>query len=125
MGCDPSIPELENALESVLTKFKAFYIIIDAVDESSPRDDLLAVITTLAVDKRFYNLKILATSRLYPDIERMFLGVSMNISMSNSSVDVDIRRMVHSRLHTSRRLKRFSHLLDQVEDALVTGAHGM
>ncbi|OIW32698.1 hypothetical protein CONLIGDRAFT_642393 [Coniochaeta ligniaria NRRL 30616] len=125
MGCDPSIPELENALEAALTRFKTFYVVIDAVDESSPRDDLLTVITTLAIDKRFHNLKILATSRLYSDIERMLQGVSISISMSNASVDIDIRRMVHSRLHASRRLRRFSHLFDHVEDTLVAGAHGM
>ncbi|KAH8913014.1 hypothetical protein BR93DRAFT_906681 [Coniochaeta sp. PMI_546] len=125
LGCDPSISELENVLEAALTRFKTFYVVIDAIDESSPRDDLLAVITTLAIDKRFYNLRILATSRLYSDIETILKGVSINISMSNTSVDTDIRRMVHSRLHASRSLKRFSYLFDHVENALVTGAHGM
>lgn len=124
-GCDPSIPELENVLELALSKFRSFHIVIDAVDESSPREDLLAVIATLAVDIRFQKLKVLATSRPYFDIERMLKGVSVSISMSNPSVELDIRRMVHSRLHSSRRLKRFSHLFDRVEEALVTGAQGM
>jgi hypothetical protein len=125
LGCDPSIPELENALEAILTNFKTFYLIIDALDESCPRDDLLAVIATLAVDKRFHGLKILATSRLYYDIERILKGLSADISMSNPSVDIDIRRMVHSRLHNSRRMEKFSHILDKIENALVSGAQGM
>ncbi|KAB5515073.1 hypothetical protein GE09DRAFT_1046277 [Coniochaeta sp. 2T2.1] len=125
LGCDPSSTELQDALETVLAKFQTFYVAIDAVDESSPRDDLLAVIAALAVDKRFHNLKILATSRPYFDIETKLKCISVNISMSNPEVAGDIRRMVHSRLRSSRRMKRFPHLLESIEDALVFGAQGM
>ncbi|KAB5576232.1 hypothetical protein GE09DRAFT_1185021 [Coniochaeta sp. 2T2.1] len=115
----------QDALEAVLAKFQTFYVAIDAVDESSPRDDLLAVIAVLAVEKRFHNLKILATSRPYFDIETKLKGISVNVSMSNPEVEGDIRRMVHSRLRSSRRMKRFPHLLDSIQDALASGAQGM
>lgn len=124
-GCEPSIPELENALEAVLEKFKMTYVVIDAVDESTPRDDLLAVIATIAVDKRFRNIKVLATSREYFDIEKIFSGISEVISMSNPLVERDIRLFVHSRLLSSPRIRRFQHLLNHIEDVLITGAQGM
>jgi hypothetical protein len=121
-GCEPSIPELENALQATLERFKMTYVVIDAVDESAPRDDLLAVIATIAIDKRFKNIKLLATSREYFDIERMFSGISEPISMSNSLVEKDIRRFVHSRLLSSPLVRRFKHLLNQIEDVLATRA---
>jgi len=62
-GCDASIPELENFLEIVLERFEVLYLVIDAVDESAPREDLLGLIATMALDKRFQKIKTLATSR--------------------------------------------------------------
>lgn len=124
-GYQPSIPELENALQAVLERFTMTYVVIDAVDESTPRDDLLAVIATIAVDKRFPNIKVLATSREYFDIERLFSGIAETISMFNSLVEKDIRFFVHSRLLSSPLARRFQHLLKPIEDAVATGAQGM
>ena len=124
-GYEPNIAELENALEAVLERFEMTYVVIDAVDESTPRDDLLAVIETIVIEKRFKNLKVLATSRKYFDIEKVFVGISEPISMSNPLVEKDIRLFVHSRLLSSPLVRRFKHLLNQIEDVLVTKSQGM
>ncbi|RYP60200.1 hypothetical protein DL769_008224 [Monosporascus sp. CRB-8-3] len=124
-GCEPSVPELENALEVMLSRFRTFYVVIDAVDESSPRSDLVSVIATMAIDKRFNNLKILASSRPYSDIERVFSGISVSLPMANAAVAEDIRTFVHSRLASSCRLGRWRHLFPLIEDSLVQGAQGM
>jgi hypothetical protein len=124
-GCEASIPELENVLETVLEKLDVFYLVIDAVDESNPRQDLLNLIATLAVDKRFQKVRILATSREHSDIERLFSGVSTSMSMSNPWANDDIRRFVHARLASSNRLRRWKHLHNGMEDALVSKAQGM
>ncbi|RYO81887.1 hypothetical protein DL766_002101 [Monosporascus sp. MC13-8B] len=124
-GCEPSVPELENALEAMLSRFGTFYVVIDAVDESEPRGDLVSVIATLAIDKRFNNLKILASSRQYFDIERVFSGISVPLPMANAAVAEDISTFVHSRLASSCRLGRWRHLFPLIEDSLVQGAQGM
>ncbi|RYP02202.1 hypothetical protein DL765_010768 [Monosporascus sp. GIB2] len=124
-GCEPSVPELEDALEAMLSRFRTFYVVIDAVDESKPRGDLVSVIATLAIDKRFNNLKILASSRPYSDIERVFSGISVSLPMANAAVAEDIRAFVHSRLASSYRLGRWRHLFPLIEDSLVQGAQGM
>jgi hypothetical protein len=124
-GYEPNFAELENALEAVLGKFEMTYVVIDAVDESTPRDDLLAVIETIVIGKRFKNLKVLATSREHFDIEKVFAGISESISMSNSLVEKDIKLFVHSRLLSGPLVRRFKHLLNQIEGVLVTGAQGM
>ena len=125
LGLDPSIHELESTLEAVLQRFTVCYIVIDAVDESDPRDDLISMIQTLVTDERFRNLRILATSRQYSDIERIFLEISTVISMANPLVEQDIREFVHARLSSSRRMKRWGDLLGQIEDILVAKAQGM
>lgn len=124
-GCDASIPELENALEVVLERLDVLYVVIDAVDESSPRDDLLRLIATMVFDQRFQKVKILATSRPYLEIELVFSGISKSISMSNPWVTADIRQMVRSRLATSYRLKRWLHFHKDIEDTLVDRSAGM
>jgi hypothetical protein len=124
-GYEPNIAELESALEAALKRFEMTYLVIDAVDESTPRDDLLAVIKTIVIEKRFKNLKVLATSRMYFDIEKVFVGISESISMSNSLVEKDIRLFVHSRLLSSPLVRRFKHLLNQIEDILATKSQGM
>ncbi|RYO78800.1 hypothetical protein DL764_010087 [Monosporascus ibericus] len=124
-GCEPSVPELENALEAMLSRFRTFYVVIDAVDESKSRGDLVSVIATLAIDKRFNNLRILASSRPYFDIGRVFSGVSISLPMANTAVAEDIRTFVHFRLASSRRLSRWRHLFPLIQESLVQGAQGM
>jgi len=86
---------------------------------------LLAVIETIVIEKRFENLKVLATSRKYFDIEKVFAGISESISMSNPLVEKDIRLFVHSRLLSGPLVRRFKHLLNQIEDILATKSQGM
>ncbi|KAK3385296.1 vegetative incompatibility protein het-e-1 [Podospora didyma] len=124
-GWEASIPELENILEIVLERLDVLYIVIDAVDESCPREDLLGLIATMVLDKRFRKIRMLATSRPYYDIERLFSGISASISMSNTLVDADIRSFVHTKIAASRRLKRWRHLHAEIEEVLVKKAEGM
>jgi hypothetical protein len=124
-GCDPGISDLENALKDVTPRFKVVYLVIDAVDESADWEDLLRVIATLSLDERFRNVQILATSRLYYDIEHMLSDISTPLSMSNSLVKDNIRAVIRARLASSRLLRRLDHMFPEIENALVTGAQGM
>jgi len=124
-GCDPTVSELQHTLEAALERVDCLFVVVDAVDESSPREGLVRLIANLVLDTRFSKVRIMATSRQYLDIERVFLGISTSISMSNSVVDVDIRRFVRARLAASPRLKRWQRLLSKIEDRLVMAAHGM
>ncbi|KAK0750197.1 hypothetical protein B0T18DRAFT_437483 [Schizothecium vesticola] len=102
-GCEPTIPELENVLESALGHVKKLYIVIDAVDESMPREGLVRLLATMALESLFQKVRILATSRQYRDIERVFSGMSAAISMTNPYVDADIESYVRARLASSYR----------------------
>ncbi|KAK7591843.1 hypothetical protein V3481_006481 [Fusarium oxysporum f. sp. vasinfectum] len=125
-GAEPSIPELLDTLEQTLQVFSCVYIVIDAVDESNPRDELLEVIHTLVTDQRFSNLQILVTSREYIDIERVMEKVSVSVPMSNELVEHDIRIHVRSTLRSNIKFQCWpDDLLIEVEDAVSTQAKGM
>ncbi|EWG46180.1 hypothetical protein FVEG_06745 [Fusarium verticillioides 7600] len=124
-GCEPTSADLEQVLEIILQKLDSLYIVIDAVDESTPREELLSLIETMTVDERFEKIRILATSRQYFDIEQSLGEISEIISMSNTMVDADIRRFVHVRLRSSHRLKRWHDRFDEIEDILSAMAQGM
>ncbi|TVY63617.1 Vegetative incompatibility protein HET-E-1 [Fusarium oxysporum f. sp. cubense] len=124
-GCEPTTADLEDVLEVILQRLDNIYIVIDAVDESTPREELLSLIEMLAVDERFEKIRVLATSRQYFDIEQSLNEISASISMSNTMVDADIRRFVHARLRSSHRLKRWQERFDEIEEILATMAQGM
>jgi len=122
----PSISQLLNALEILLGEFEAVFVVIDAVDETQSREDLLKVLRDLATDHRFDNVRLLATSREYYDIETYFSDISSKVSMNNSAVEKDIRRYVHSALLSNRRFQAWPPtLVTEVENALAKGAKGM
>ncbi|KAH9209028.1 hypothetical protein DL95DRAFT_32175 [Leptodontidium sp. 2 PMI_412] len=125
-GGEPSIQELLDSLAQLLQSFGNVYIVIDAVDESNPRDNLLEVIHTLVTDPRFSHLQILVTSREYIEIERVMEKISISVPMSNSLVEQDIRIYVRSILQSNRKFQPWSNdLLKEVEDAVSTQAKGM
>ncbi|KAK3390350.1 vegetative incompatibility protein het-e-1 [Podospora didyma] len=93
-GCDPTIPEILTVLQAVLSRFDVAYVVIDGVDESEPRSQLLSVLATLATDERFKKIRLLATSRLSHDIEQTFSDISISLSMSNDYVKEDVRTVV-------------------------------
>ncbi|KAF4439310.1 ankyrin repeat [Fusarium acutatum] len=124
-GCEPTTADLEEVLEIVAQKLDVLYIVIDAVDERTPREELLSLIEMLAVDGRFKKIRVLATSRQYFDIEQSFSEISESISVSNPMVEADIRRFVHARLRSSHRLKRWHERFDEIEEVLASMAQRM
>jgi Cdc6-like AAA superfamily ATPase len=124
-GLDAKLAELEDIFEIVLDRVEALYLVLDAVDESEPREDLIALIQRLVIHKQFRKVKIVATSREYSDIRQVFLSISDSLSMSNPEVDSDIQLYVRSKLTTNHRLKRWQSMHDEIEKTLVLKAQGM
>lgn len=125
-GGEPSLEELLSGLEAILDCFGNAYIVVDAIDESKPRDDLLRVLRDLATDSRFQKVHLLATSREYIDIENVMQPVSVPVSMSNPLLEHDIRQYVRAQMTKSPKFKRWPQLLqDEVVEILSTKAKGM
>ena len=125
-GYDPTTEEALEILEAVLGRFDTVYLVIDGVDESEPRTELLDILIQLATQhERFSKIRLLATSRMHHDIEHAFVDISAGISMSNKYVEEDIRTVVHEWVTTSPRMVRWRHLAGLIEERLVVGAEGM
>ena len=125
-GGEPSVAEILEALASILTRFDLVYIVVDALDESDPREDLLAVLRSFVTEARFEKLQILTSSREYIDIEIIMADLSVSVSMNNPYVETDIRRRVQSILESWPQFGKWPRdLLDEVEQAVVKGAGGM
>lgn len=124
-GREPTVDDMLDMMQQVLGRFDVVYVVIDGIDESDPRVQLLSVLTTLATDSRFSEVRLLATSRLSPDIERALLSISTSISMSNHFVERDIRRVVKAWVSSSPRMARWRYLAAYIEDRLCAGSDGM
>jgi hypothetical protein len=122
-----SLTVLKDALQQLLGGLDAIYIVLDGIDESSPRDNLLGLIEDLATQSSFGKIQLLITSRKYGDIEAVLRPLSApSLPMSNEVVDEDIRAFVVATMQRNRRFKRWpdASLMD-ISDALVKGAQGM
>ncbi|KAH7009774.1 hypothetical protein EDB80DRAFT_610302, partial [Ilyonectria destructans] len=125
-GEELSLANLLSVLEAILQEFDCVYAILDAIDESIPRTDLLQVLQNLITNSRFSKIRTLATSREYIDIEEVMKGISVPISMRNPLLDEDIRLFVDSQLRTHPKLKRWpASVRDEALEALSTKAKGM
>lgn len=125
-GQELSLSELLDILHSVLSGQGTIFTIIDAVDESRPRANLLKVIQDLMTDARFQKIQLLVTSREETNIETTMAKISDPISMSNPLVEADIKVYISRRIQAELRFQRWPRRLqDDVEDSLSKGAKGM
>ncbi|OIW28792.1 hypothetical protein CONLIGDRAFT_644953 [Coniochaeta ligniaria NRRL 30616] len=126
-GYRPDDNELLLGLENILESFDVAYIVVDAVDESDSRENLIAALVNLVRDTRFDKVQLLATSREYQDIERVFSPIATTIVMAHEEVEKDIRTYVHTALRNRPSpFERWSpSLLEHVEKTLAKEAKGM
>lgn len=122
----PSVDELLQHLASILEHFDRVVIVVDALDESQPRELLLRAIRHLLGDPRFSKIRLLVTSRVYADIEREMMSIATPLSMSNPFVEADIRRVIAAGLGSNPVFQQWpEHFRTEVEGALSAGAKGM
>ena len=125
-GEGPSLMDLLYVLEEMVEAFDRVYVILDAIDESIPRMDLLKILRDLITDPRFSKIRVLATSREYIDIEESMKGISTPISMSNPLLDEDIRLFVQAQLRKHPKFRLWpTSVRDEALEALSTKAKGM
>jgi hypothetical protein len=105
--------------------FSRIYLLLDGLDESLQRKNLLHVLKSLA-DSRFDGIKTLAMSREEPDIKVAMGDLAQAVSLSNPYVDEDIAMYVRNELAGNARLRMYpTGLKEEIEAALAKGAEGM
>jgi ankyrin repeat domain-containing protein 50 len=119
---EPTYQQLIETLH-VLAKSFPTYIIMDALDESSERKELLKTITKELCGK----MNILVTSRKEQDINEFLDGVAgITVSLAGSGIDNDIEFHVRKCLQTDKPFQNWPSSLNQkIEETLVKKANGM
>lgn len=126
VGREPSLEDLLQSLEYALEPYSMVYVCVDAVDESSPRGDLLKLLRDLATDHRFAKIRLLVTSREYLDIERTMQEISTDISMGSPDLEDDIRLYTQARLDKEPATQAWpDNLRKEAVVTLTEGSKGM
>ena len=126
----PSLDDFLEALQYIIQGFPQSYIILDALDECTNRAELMDVLKSMA-EWRFENLHILVTSRQERDIKNSledFVDKQDIVCLQSTSVDKDIHTYIRQRLSHDKNLEKWQKdrdLQQEIEEALIKGAHGM
>jgi regulatory protein YycI of two-component signal transduction system YycFG len=105
-------------------------IVLDALDESEPREELLAWLKTLAESKQIV-CRLLITSRREEDIEsalRCWTRAENGIPIQKDEVNDDISAYVKDKVYNGDDLKRWRarpDLQKEIEIKLMDKADGM
>ncbi|KAI0199678.1 hypothetical protein F4808DRAFT_471324 [Astrocystis sublimbata] len=126
-----SVEGLLDCLAEVSRTFAGgVHIVVDAIDESSPRDNLIKVLCQIGSEQRFGRVFLLCTSREESDIiepvNKLESSVTF-IDMANPHVKEDIERYIHRQLTEVPFFLRYydDSLRDEVKSALTRKAKGM
>ena len=129
-GRQPTFEVLLETLRQMMTSLGDIYVIIDALDECTEREQLLTDLEEMA-SWEGVSLHMLATSRRETDIEealKLLSDESNRISIQSALVNADIRIYTHDRLQNDRKLRRWLRHPEvqlEIEDTLVKKAAGM
>jgi hypothetical protein len=122
----PSNDRLVATLQSILGDFPKTYIILDALDECTDREELLELIREISGWK-MGKIHILATSRRERDIEEALEPLLTDqICIQSAQVNGDIQLHIRERLHNDPKLKKWPvKVKEEIEETLMDGACGM
>ena len=129
-GRQPTSEVLLETLRRMMESFGDIYVVIDALDECTEREQLLAGLEEMA-SWEDVSLHLLATSRRETDIEEslnLLIDERNRISIQSAFVNADIRTYTYDRLQNDRKLRRWlkhPEVQLEIEDTLVKKAAGM
>jgi hypothetical protein len=122
----PGSDDLVKTLVSLFKDSHRSYLIVDALDECSERKALLRTIRRI-VQTHSGHVNVLVTSREERDIWEGMEGVILDsVSLECGGLDADIERHIHKCLESDTDWRNDpAHVKEEIQDALVKGAHGM
>ena len=122
----PTVDEMTTVLCQMLKGFSTTYILLDALDECTDRENLLCFIEVL-MSWKISSLHMLATSRNEKDIATSLDPlVTSQWCIQNELVDADIRVHILERLSNDTKLKKWPiNIQKDIESTLMRRANGM
>ena len=125
-GEQPRNAALLTMLQRIFGQLGESYIILDALDESKDREELLEWIQQVS-DWGLKNVHILVTSRKENDIDDTLSSLlTCQIRMQSTLIDADIVAFVQDKLVQDPKLKKWPEKVRaEIETTLIEGACGM
>jgi hypothetical protein len=129
-GQQLSLHALLEVTSQVMQQFTHVYVVLDALDECTQRQELMDVLETMA-GWRLDNVHLLMTSRKERDIEsslESYVKEEDTVCLQRDVVDRDIQRYVQQRLSNDKALAKWNKdaiVRQEIEAALMNGARGM
>jgi len=122
----PAEEKIRSLLRDTIAHAEQKYIILDALDECTDREDLLTFVQKL-VESKQPGLRILATSRRERDIGEQLRTIADHVvNIQSAVVDEDIRVYVRDRLTIDPKLKKWPpSVQDGITAVLMDKAAGM
>jgi hypothetical protein len=122
----PTTEGLTSTLQLILRDFHQSFIILDALDESREKEELLEL-TENIVKWKLETLHLLATSQREKDIEENLMPlITGQICIQSTLVDADIRIHIRERLQNDAKLRKWPEdVRMEIEKTLMGGAKGM
>jgi Cdc6-like AAA superfamily ATPase len=126
----PTLDTLKRVLNSMLGEIENIIIVLDALDESCTKRDLLAWIRSILTSKPTA-IRLLITSRREQDIESVLERLTdpnTTVDIQNDLVDEDIRSYVRAYVQRSEGFSRWQDdqkILGMIETTISQKAHGM
>lgn len=126
-GSQPTTEELSNLLHSEITHLSEVFILVDAMDECSVKNDTRdKLLTTLQRLLEMPNVRLMITSRPVASIEAYLQGMAY---LEIRAADEDIRKYVENRIPKERRLIPYVRGDDafriSIIDTIIAKAQGM
>ena len=120
----PQMNELVNLFEQMSAELRGVTVVLDALDESKERRDLLRWITSPANQL----CKFILFSRSELDIEdglASWLPSDRVVTLEDEPVGEDLKVYVHYRLEVESNLSRLRSMHEEISEVLVEKAGGM
>jgi len=116
--------QIDGILQSVISYYPTTYIVVDALDECTDKGKVRSrFIASLRDLKNKADVRLLFTSRPYPDVSDMFRGVS---KLEIGARSEDIQQFVGGQIHRFPQwIQDDRELLDQIMDKIVTAVDKM
>lgn len=122
---------LEGLVEDMLAAQRRVSVVLDALDESTTREEVLNWLKVMFTNQRLQHVQIIYTSREEAEFVSSIPGMIQDkccLSLDRGEVDTDIRSYVMTRLQkdpgfTRKRLSDV--LIEQIHKKVGNGANGM
>jgi hypothetical protein len=127
----PTTKALLDSVHKMLAVQSKIYIILDALDESTTRDEIILYIKDIVSQPKSIHVQLLCTSRLETEFLRhipTIIGEQNCLTLDRHAVDSDIRLWVTAQLSERRDFTERSlsqELIKEIQEKVGDGAEGM